>query len=212
MKIIIVLMMIALGHCQDFSPRILGGEDAEPNQAPWMAAIVRFGNEVFCGGTLITRKHILTAAHCISPYKTKDITVMLGTPDLQDWWWNDKLELLRVKRLNYSSDHYKVKSPGMGMITLEKEVTLSETIRTIPLAVTATPANVWATLTGYGFQQRIENGGEVASYLQTLPVRVVEHDRCEQLLTGLTKVGPESLCGYTSRTRGACAVSFIIIF
>ncbi|CAB0031429.1 unnamed protein product, partial [Trichogramma brassicae] len=191
-------------HCQDFSPRILGGQDAEPNQAPWMAAIVRFGTDVFCGGALITRKHILTAAHCVSPYKTKQISVMLGTPDQQDVWWNGKLELHWAKKLDYSSDHYKEKSPGMGMITLKKEVTLSETIRTIPLAVTKTPANVWAVLTGYGYQQREENGGDVAWYLQTLPVRIVEHGRCGQLLEGLTTVGSQSLCGYTSPTQGAC--------
>ncbi|CAB0030025.1 unnamed protein product [Trichogramma brassicae] len=202
-------MMIALGHCQDISLRILGGENARPNQAPWMAAIVRYDEDVFCGGALITGRHVLTAAHCLSPHTAEEISVLLGSPSLED---DDPELVFRAKRLAYSSDHHKKEAPGMGMITLEKEVTLSVTIRTIPLAVAETPANVWATLTGYGYQQRKENGGNVAPYLQTLPVRIVEHGRCERLLKGLANIGPESLCGYTSPTQGACSVSFIIIF
>ncbi|KAL7298440.1 hypothetical protein TKK_0008228 [Trichogramma kaykai] len=204
MKIIVVLMTIALGHCQDISLRILGGEDAAPNQAPWMAAIIRYDEDVFCGGALITRRHVLTAAHCVSPHTAEEISVLLGSPSLEDD--DDDPELLfRAKRLDYTSDHVEMEAPGVGMITLEKEVNLSNIIRTIPLAVTATPANVWATLTGYGYQQRLENGGSIAPYLQTLPVRIVERDRCEQLLQGLAKIGPQSLCGYTSPTQGACS-------
>ncbi|XP_014237656.1 chymotrypsin-2-like [Trichogramma pretiosum] len=203
MKIIIVLMMIAYGHCQDISLRILGGENAAPNQAPWMAALIRYDEDVFCGGALITPRHVLTAAHCVSPYTAEEISVLLGSPSLEE---DDDPELLfRAKRLNYTSDHVNLEAPGMGMITLEKEVTLSKTIRTIPLAVTETPANVWATLTGYGYQQRQENGGSIAPYLQTLPVRTVERARCAQLLQGLAKIGPHSLCGYTSPTQGACS-------
>lgn len=46
--------------------RVVGGVNAQLGSYPWLAAlgyrstIIRY----LCGGTLITQKHVLTAAHC----------------------------------------------------------------------------------------------------------------------------------------------------
>lgn len=49
--------------------RVVGGVDAQLNAWPWMA-LLGYSNilgEVGwkCGGSLITKKHVMTAAHCI---------------------------------------------------------------------------------------------------------------------------------------------------
>ena len=48
-------------------PRIVKGEFAQPRQFPWMAGLMSFSRQrnPFCGGTLITDRHIVTAAHCL---------------------------------------------------------------------------------------------------------------------------------------------------
>lgn len=54
-------------NCGDSnSNRILGGEETNLNEFPWMA-LLRYdspSNEFKCGGSLITNFYVLTAAHC----------------------------------------------------------------------------------------------------------------------------------------------------
>lgn len=60
-------------------PKVTGGRPADPNAWPWMAALRRRRSEnSYCGGVLITDRHILTAAHCTDNYKETDLTVRLG--------------------------------------------------------------------------------------------------------------------------------------
>ena len=48
------------------SNRIVSGSEADPHSIPWQAALVRKGEDKpFCGGTIISRRFIMTAAHCM---------------------------------------------------------------------------------------------------------------------------------------------------
>jgi secreted trypsin-like serine protease len=55
-------------NCPEGIGLIVGGEKANPAQFPHMAAIGwrgNEGNEFKCGGSLISEKFVITAAHCI---------------------------------------------------------------------------------------------------------------------------------------------------
>nr|QHB21561.1 venom S1 protease 16 [Platymeris rhadamanthus] len=78
--------------------RIIGGQETEVNEFPMMAGlimrrlyipgIVDKENIHFCGGTIITHRHVVTAGHCMhdqngNRLKPKDIGVVLGAHDLR---------------------------------------------------------------------------------------------------------------------------------
>lgn len=75
--------------------RIVGGSDSKLGQWPWMTAMYlnkrsafsSGAGEFWCGGALINRRFILTAAHCLSDqrgnrYKNDQVTIKLGGVDL----------------------------------------------------------------------------------------------------------------------------------
>ncbi|XP_009879133.1 PREDICTED: kallikrein-14-like [Charadrius vociferus] len=46
--------------------RVVGGMDCEPHSQPWQAAILDM-YKLYCGGVLVARQWVVTAAHCTTP-------------------------------------------------------------------------------------------------------------------------------------------------
>lgn len=74
---------------EELSTRIAFGTEVSENQWPWLAAIISKENKMlFCGGTLISLKSVLTAAHCIhekrGSYKPSDFEIHLGRHSLRN--------------------------------------------------------------------------------------------------------------------------------
>lgn len=67
---------------------VINGRVADRGQFPWLAAYYHNGNEFKCGGSLISNKIVVTAAHCIYEKKNsimrkaEDATMFLGRYNL----------------------------------------------------------------------------------------------------------------------------------
>lgn len=56
--------------------RIVGGRDCKFGECPWQAVLFSEDDEPFCGGTILSKQFILTAAHCMN--QTKYFKVIVG--------------------------------------------------------------------------------------------------------------------------------------
>ena len=80
-----------------FQTRIVGGENTGVNEYSMMAGIVDAQlDQVFCGGSIISNKHVLTAAHCLRNREISDLGVLIGDHDLSTGTLHMNIDILNV--------------------------------------------------------------------------------------------------------------------
>lgn len=113
----------------------VGRDDSE--WRPWLVALGRREGGAFqitCGGALVTRRHVLVAAHCMaSPRLPKPTHVRLGNPHSART--NDPSLDLELAIADFVDAGYDLKNLGndIGLVTLERDAPLNDLIRPVCL-------------------------------------------------------------------------------
>jgi len=167
------------------SNRIIGGVDANIyHNIPWQAGIVYTGtNFVTCGGTLISTKWILTAAHCALDQSSTTIEVMLGDHDINDD--SDTKEIrAKVSKIITHPDYEKdyMNDNDFALIMLEDPVDFSANSHIRPICL---PENMdeqyvdaMAIVSGWG--EMSEHQSDANHKLQEVTVKVISNDDCKR--------------------------------
>jgi len=148
-------------------PKILSGSPATGNSWPYMATLIS-DNEHFCGGTLIAKDVILTAAQCGGMFST--YYAGLGGKDFN----NDPFEVLAVTmelpHPNYNGENAIPENDFM-LLFLEGPST-ADNVKTVKLnsyaSVPTVGQDVWAT-----------GWGDTDEVLMQIEVQVVSNEACE---------------------------------
>ncbi|KAI9553936.1 hypothetical protein GHT06_019207 [Daphnia sinensis] len=173
--------------------RIVGGTEAVENSWPGIVALRKNGTFI-CGGSLLSRTKILTAAHCIatiSPRDVKLLTVDLGIHVLL----NQAAVTRKVKRMTrHRRFNARTFYSDIAILTLETPVEYSETISPVCLpSADSDDKYVDRDVTIIGWGSPIE-GGFQSHVLRQVTVQVMSNAKCQKFYAGKDKIFDHMMC------------------
>lgn len=168
----------AAGH------KIIGGTEADPFSMPWTVALVtKWSRSPFCGGTLVSEKVVVTAAHCLDGSGSFDVVVA-------EHDWTDTSHGVRHTVREF------VNHPQYNSITLENDIGIIKLWEPahlgpggavpacLPDAADAIPNGARATVAGWGLLH--EGSSRPPDVLHYVEVPMMENAACQSLLSGVS--------------------------
>ena len=157
----------------------IGGINAVVGKWPWMVLLGRWSEAGlggwFCGGTLITDRHVLTAAHCLRPEEAGAVGALIGDNDL------NRQDEVEHQQRNVSSvvrhPRYLGSQNDLAVVRLAAPVRLTEDVSPICLPPAGSQhLGREVEMAGWGL---LEFAGNASDVLQEVELRVADPAACE---------------------------------
>ncbi|CAH2052398.1 unnamed protein product, partial [Iphiclides podalirius] len=185
------------------------GHSYSPGEWPWLVAIYQTGARQLnfvCSGTLVSDRHVITAAHCMQNKEASDIVVKLGVFNLEEWGGD-----VVVKKLQSAVVHEQFNKTNLAndisLFTLEQSVQFNTNIKPICLWGTNTDLNRivghTGVVTGWG-DNEFGRGGHGDPRMIRMPI--VSTDDCRASTPDLYKLTSDrTLCAGNRDGTGPCS-------
>ena len=141
-------------------PHIVGGQNAKVGQFPYMAALgfyseINSNYNFRCGGTLISDKYVVTAAHCLWNLEEEEVKIVrLGATSVPALV--DKID----EKLDYKVKNYTI-HPGYRRRSNIHDIALIEVVNSIELRDDLRPACLFTNGSNYPQEFTIAGWGIV---------------------------------------------------
>ncbi|XP_044262513.1 trypsin-3-like isoform X2 [Tribolium madens] len=152
--------------------RIVGGDEVDISEVPWQVALQNNGNH-FCGGSIISEKYVVTAAHCTDEILLENIATQVGSSFKQS-----SGQIVGVKNI-YQHPNYISSTNDFDISILELESPLEFGSEISPVSLPSSD-KVWevgtsAFVTGWGLTSE---DGSTSSQLRGATVHIISKSDC----------------------------------
>ena len=186
---------VAPGTRDFVTGQIVGGAPVSPYSLPWQVGLVNNnGNRPFCGGTLISSRHILTASHCIRSNPTSNTFDIIvgehGTTNSSDGTRHEICRAVRHPTYNNGASL----DNDFAIVHLKQPVQLY--VRAVPACLpTVVHGNEFLagknmTVSGWG---RLSSGGGIPTVLHSVVVPGITNPACKARY-GNSRITTQMLC------------------
>lgn len=158
----------------NWGAKIVNGQRATECEWPWQASL-RQGDFPFCGGTLIHRNWVFTAAHCVPGMKPDALNVVLGDFDVSTKGTNEKSMSVK-KIISHPSYNDQTMSHDFALIELNDAAPLGTCIGVACLPSTPIQRDQECYITGWG---TLTSGGGTPDFLQEAQVKTLDNGDCD---------------------------------
>ena len=189
--------------------RLAGGHRAPKGAQPWTASIrVQGSTQTFhlCGGVLLSRYHVLTAAHCMEGYPTSSYRVRVGD-------WNMEVEDFQEQTLEVDTvffhEEYNVGvylNNDIALLKLKDEVEFGTLVvpACLPHKNVVYDTHLNCTVSGWGHMSLKDPG--YTTFLQSAQIPYLQTEQClKPNVYGTRKLSSGMFCaGYLEGGVDTC--------
>ncbi|XP_055331258.1 transmembrane protease serine 11D-like [Paramacrobiotus metropolitanus] len=131
--------------------RIVGGQEATPHSWPWQVAFLTSSGSQFCGGSVISNRWVMTAAHCCAGRSPSNSKVLLGGHRYSNPEEGSKVHALRRIVMHPTYGSRPATRYDFCLLELEEPAQFSRTIVPVclPTAADGAPGSK-CYVTGWG--------------------------------------------------------------
>ncbi|XP_070504605.1 serine protease gd-like [Chironomus tepperi] len=187
----------------------LGGPRVIQGSYPWNAALIT-NDKYFCGGTLISNKEVVTAAHCIRPKTSfgqllpKNITVILGHYDLTKLNGSG-ITTVPVKTIRLHP-HWNPMTQSfdadIAILELDQEVQFTNSIQ--PICLIEPRSDVASLTEGIVVGYETYDNGKIANIPRVLDTPITSYHDCKKDENYLSLLSRRTICGGRADGTGVC--------
>jgi len=153
------------------STRIVGGGEAQEGRYPYLVSLTSFGSDHFCGGSLIAKDTVLTAAHCLGG----TIIAMIGGYEI-----GDGEGILVVDQVAHPSYNFGTNENDIALLFLEESTALDITLPRLNNNNDFPSSGSTTFVMGWG----VMDDGSVPDSLMRVDLAVMSNEDCESAESG----------------------------
>lgn len=183
----------------------MGGKFAARGEYPWQVALLsKNSNEQFCGGSLIDKQWVLTAAHCVTEDSWQESKVRVGEHNLKRSSKNEQDINIATNGVKIHRSYNREETDyDIALLKLAQPVTLNEFVNTICLndQQSRFSDDKKCLITGWG---RIHESKRPSPVLKEAIVPLISQSTCKEAYDE-SAITPRMLCaGVRSGGTDSC--------